>query len=161
MKPLSLPDDICSPDEISEVIINLNDYQSALRDQAARAKVKSKLAATPPQPSAQLQTMLDTLSKDHTNPEELDQLRKQLEFTLNKAPIAHLTLAALPNLLIKKKLVAWFRREISPDMLITFAVRSDIGGGAIMLAGSHIYDFSFRNLLVANKARLAEIAARV
>jgi hypothetical protein len=40
-----------------------------------------------------------------------------------------------------------------------FAIRSDIGGGMLLQAGSHFYDYSFRDRLLANKSRLMEIAS--
>lgn len=161
MKQPALPDSIYSPDQLSTVVMDLNVYQGELRDQNARARTKATAKASAPEPSALLADVLEANKLDHPKPDDLDELRKQLEAVLAKAPVAHLTLAALPNTLIKKKLTAWFRSEISPDMLLTFAVRTDIGGGAVIYAGSHVYDFSFRNLLIANRQKLAEIAARV
>jgi hypothetical protein len=161
MKPLILPDEIYSPDQLSMLIMDINDYQSALRDQVARARTKSKLKTEMPEASAHLQSVLEAIGIDKITPDGLDALRKALTEILSKACVAHVTLAALPNLTIKKKVASWFRQEISPNMLLTFSVRTDIGGGAVVQAGSHVYDFSFRNLLIANKAKLAEIATRV
>lgn len=161
MKSLILPDEIYSPDQLSVLIMDINDYQGALRDQIAREKVKSKLKTEAPEPSAHLQAVLEVIGLDKVTPYNLDELRKALTEILSKARVAHVTLADLPNLAIKKKITSWFRQEISPNMLLTFSVRTDIGGGAVIQTGSHVYDFSFRNLLIANKSKLAEIANRV
>lgn len=162
MKSLILPDDVYSPDQVSTVVLDLNTYQGELRDHAARERgSKSKRKAEKPEPSALLQAVLESAGLDTVTPDSLDELRRALEEILKKSCVAHVTLAALPNLSFKKKITTWFRQEISPNMLLTFAVRTDIGGGAIIQTGSHVYDFSFRNLLIANKAKLAEIAARV
>jgi len=161
MKAFILPDNIYSPDQVSTVVLDLNTYQSALRDSLARAKTKSKNTSLDAEPTALLQDTLDACGLDHPTPDLLDELRRQLETILAQSPIAHITLAALPNLLIKKKITGWFRKEITPNALLTFSVRTDIGGGAVVQSGSHIYDFSFRSLLVANKQKLAEIASRV
>ncbi len=160
MKPFVLPNNVYSPDQVSTVILDLNTYQGELRDSLAREKTKSKKTETP-EPTALLEDVLDAAGIDHPTPDLLEALRKVLETMLAKAPVAHITLAALPRLPIKTKFAAWFRQEISPSMLLTFAVRTDIGGGAVVQTGSHVYDFSYRNLLMANKAKLAEIAARV
>jgi F0F1-type ATP synthase delta subunit len=160
MKPFVLPNNIYSPDQVSTVVLDLNTFQGELRDDQARAKIKSKKTEAP-EPTALLRDVLDAAGLDNPTPDALDELRKLLENMLAKAPVAHVTLAALPKLPIKTKFAAWFRQEISPNMLLTFAVRTDIGGGAVVQTGSHVYDFSFRNLLMANKAKLAEIAARV
>jgi F0F1-type ATP synthase delta subunit len=41
--------------------------------------------------------------------------------------------------------------------LLTFATRADIGGGMIIQAGSHVYDYSFRQQILSHKSRIAEI----
>jgi len=161
MKSLVLPDEVYSPDQLSTAVFELNDYQNALRDQVARARSKTKSNIDAPEPSALLQAILNAIDAKNIDPNGLDDLRSALEEILKKSCTAHLILAAMPSMVIKKKLTNWFRQEISPNMLITFSVRSDIGGGAILRTGSRIYDFSFRNLLIANKSKLAEIANRV
>jgi F0F1-type ATP synthase delta subunit len=66
-------------------------------------------------------------------------------------------LAALPNRAMKRMIVEWFRREVHPQLLLTFSARGDIGGGFILRAGSKQYDFSFRGKILSNKQRIVEI----
>lgn len=161
MDSLVLTDDIYSPDLVGTVIMNLNTYQGELRDYTARERTKSKAKRAVPEPDALLSDLLQTNSLTNPTADSLDAFRASLEQLLEKAPVAHLTLAGLPNSIVKKKITAWFRTQVSPHMLLTFAVRHDIGGGAVVQTGSKVYDFSFKNLLIANKQKLAEIASRV
>jgi F0F1-type ATP synthase delta subunit len=70
----------------------------------------------------------------------------------------HLTLGAPATRTLKRQLTVWFRSQIHPDSLLTFAARSDIGGGLILRAGSRVYDFSFRSKILENKSRIMELA---
>lgn len=157
---LSLPDTIYSPDQISATVLELNNYRASLADAAVRARRGSQ-NHMPREPGALLVAMAEAAAVDLRNTSALDELRKQLESLLSKAPVAHITLAAIPTHAIKRQLTTWFREHISPDMLLTFTARGDLGGGIVLQAGSHVYDFSFKRRLVADRQRIAEIASRV
>lgn len=150
---MRLPTDIYSPDSLSATLFELSTYTSKLRD----AGVRGKSSAAPEAPAA-LAHVLDLFNIDSTDLKSLEKLSKDLEAHLLKAPVVHITLAALPGNAMKRQLTDWFRASVSPDVLLTFTARTDIGGGIVLQAGSHVYDFSFKRLLVANKARIAEIA---
>ncbi len=62
---------------------------------------------------------------------------------------------------LKRQLTVWFRAEIHPYALLTFALRSDLCGGIVVQTGSNLYDFSFREPLINNRRRIAELAANV
>ena len=161
LKALLLPDDLYSPDQLSVAMLELGDYQNALHDVGVRATAGTKKQVETIEPSALLASIAKANDIDLANPASLDVLHTQLEDMMNKAPIAHITLAAAPNHSIKQQLVAWFRQQISPTMLLTFAAYSDMGGGIVVQAGSHVYDFSFKRQLLANKQKIGEIAQRV
>lgn len=151
---MKLPPELYSPDTLSFAIMELSHYSGALRDYAARATAGH---APQPQPPEVLAHILDILDVPN-DLEAIENLRKNLEQHLLKAPTVHLILAAFPSSAVKRQLAQWFRAEISNDILLTFAVRSDIGGGIVVQAGSHLYDFSFKRTLLSNKARISEIA---
>ena len=151
-----LPLDLYSPEQLSAVIIELRSYISSLRDTAVRAKAEHATAGAP-HASALL---LATLHESATSPTEssaAEKLLKQLEAIRDKAPAVHLMTAALPNRDLKRKLTEWFRGEIHPFALLTFATRTDIGGGFILQAGSHVYNYSFREQILSHKARISEL----
>jgi hypothetical protein len=155
--PVKLPLDLYSPEQLSAIIIELRSHLSALRDAAARAKAAHGEAPTMPHTSALL---LGALHESGTSPTDLaagEKLLKELEAIRDKAPAVHVMMAALPNRDLKRKLTEWFRTEVHPYTLLTFATRADIGGGFILQAGSHIYNYSFREQILKNKSRLSEI----
>src|SRR5690348_13867643 len=121
-----LPLDLYSPEQLSAVIIELRSYIGTFRDTTVRAKAAHAMPGAP-HASALL---LGTMHESDTNPTDqaaLDTLLKELEAVRDKAPAAHLMMAALPNRDLKRKLTEWFRTEIHPFALLTFATRADIG----------------------------------
>jgi len=157
---VQLPVDLYSVDQLSAVILELREYSSQLRDAAVREK-SGHTAKEPPHVSALLLGVLHGAGIRQGNRAELETLVKELETLRAKANVAHVTLAALPNRTFKRQLTVWFRAEVDPAMFLTFAMRSDIGGGVIVQAGSRLYDFSFRRALLANKQRIAELFGNV
>lgn len=148
----NLPIDVYSPDQLSELVLELQDLAAALRDETARGE-KNEIAISP-----DLAALLNANQTNSTDIEAIEALTKDAEATLQAAPTVHILLAASPNRVIKRQLVEWFRTEINPQTLMTFAARSDLGGGAIVQAGSHLYDLSFRRSITDNKSRMTEIA---
>lgn len=151
---MDLPVDVYSPDQLSELLLQLQDLSGVVRGAAAR-----KTADTEPLTlSPELEQLLNLNKINVDDASALDDVSKQIQATLDRAPAVHVLLAAMPGRSIRRQLTIWFRTQVNPLTLITFAARSDLGGGAIVQAGSHLYDLSFRRTIIDNKKRLTEIA---
>lgn len=154
-----VPLDVYAPDQLSSLIAELQTYRDKLRDASVRAKVAKKKATEQPAMSEPLANLLRGNGVDASNGTAVEALAKELEAVLKAAPVMHITLAAAAGRTLKRQLTVWFRTQVHPNSLLTFAVRGDIGGGIMLQAGSHFYDYSFRDRILANKARLMEIAS--
>lgn len=161
MTAFTLPQDLYSPDQLSALVLELKTFRSATQDADTRTKTGSKKSPLLPEPSPLLSTIFKDMGITTLSITAVEDLHKRLETMLNKAPVAHVMLAGMPSQAIKRQLTDWFRKQVSPDMLITFSVRGDLCGGAVIQVGSHIYDFSFKRLLLENKQKIGEIAGRV
>lgn len=151
---LVLPPDTYSPDQLSELLLELQDLLTAIRDNSVRGKD----GAEPLVLSAELTQLLAENKINTEDAPAIELLTKDIQTVLQEAPTARMLLAAAPGRPLKRQIVAWFRTEIHPLMLVTFTARSDLGGGAIVQVGSHLYDLSFRRSIIDNKSRLTEIA---
>ncbi|HSX48330.1 MAG TPA: F0F1 ATP synthase subunit delta [Candidatus Nanoarchaeia archaeon] len=78
-----------------------------------------------------------------------------------KKPVVHLTFAVPPTVGIKADMVKWFRKEISPDILVRFSINRNIIGGLVVRTTGRIYDFSFRKQFLAHQNLIPEILHRV
>lgn len=156
--PLQLPLDLYSPEQLSAIIIELRAHSGSLRDTAIRTRVSPQHdQPTAAHTSALLMAAFREAGIKPTDQPGAEKLLKQLEAIRDRAPAVHLMMAALPNRDFKRKLVEWFRTEIHPYSLLTFATRADLGGGIIIQAGSHIYNYSFREQILSHKHRISEI----
>ncbi|HEV2412969.1 MAG TPA: F0F1 ATP synthase subunit delta [Candidatus Saccharimonadales bacterium] len=153
-----LPVELYSPDQLGIIMLELRTTIDTQRDAAVKAKVTNQ-AATGPKPhlSGLLTNTLIESKIETTDMASLEEMATQLRTIRDKAPVAHIILTASPTPALKAQLVRWFRTQINPYTLLSFATREDIGGGLILRAGSHIYDLSFRTQLKTNKTRIAEI----
>lgn len=157
-----LPVDLYSPEQLSIVLLELRQHLVELRQATLRAKVSKKAESVEaPHFSALLTSLLHGVKVKLTDVEGLERMVKQLETLRNQAPTVHIVLSALPNRTVKRQFTDWFRANVHPATLMTFAARGDIGGGAVLQAGSHIYDFSFKETLLKNKPKIAELFAHV
>lgn len=154
----TLPPDLYSPDQLSSITLELRAYINKLRDSAVRAQAQQKRQPALPPISGLLESLLEDATSNKGTPE---QLLAELETMLNKAPVVHLILSTIPGQTFKRQITTWFRREVSPQVLLTFAARSDIGGGMVVQVGAHLYDFSFKQALLKNKHRLGELVGSV
>jgi hypothetical protein len=157
---LHLPVDLYSGDQLSAVILELRTYIDTLRDEAARIKM-GHTSSEPPHVSALLLGVFHGSGLRTGNRAAAEKLVSALEAVRKAAPAIRIMLPALPTRTLKRQLTVWFRAEIHPYALLTFSMRSDLCGGVVVQAGSHIYDFSFREPLINNRQRIAELAANV
>ena len=152
-----LPVDLYSVDQLSAIIIELRTHISSLRDAGVRARMEHAEVGAPTHLSALLIGVLRSADVPPTDQPGAEKLLAQLEAIRDKAPAVHLMMAALPNRDLKRKLTEWFREQIHPYTMLSFAVRMDMGGGIILQAGSHVYNYSFREQILSHKSRISEL----
>jgi hypothetical protein len=152
-----LPIDIYSPDQLSSLLLELHHYIDEVRSHVLSEKAGKK-STEPVEISPTLAGLLHSSAIDAQDLTALEVLHKTLGEVLKAAPVMHITLAAMPGRTLKRQLTVWFRTQIHPASLLTFTVRSDIGGGIMLQAGSHFYDYSFRARVLANTKRIGELA---
>lgn len=157
---LKLPPDLNSPDQIGVIMLELNRYIGQLRDLQIRAKTHSKTHQQIAALSELLTLVLQTSNIDAQDIQELEKALSKLEELRHNAPLVRIILAAQPSDDLKNQITDWFRSQIDRNMLITFSARSDIGGGLILQAGSHVYDLSFRKKLIDNKNLIGDLLAK-
>jgi hypothetical protein len=147
---MTLPNEVYSPDQLSAITMELRAYIGAKHDAARRSDHGGALE---PAVSSALRSIIDSAGNSSA-----DQLLSDMEQLLKSAPTIHVITAAKPNSTLKQQITNWFRTEIHPSAMLTFAERRDLGGGVIVRAGSHIYDFSFKRKILDNKHRITELA---
>lgn len=148
---LALPVDLYSADQLSEVVLELHDLAAAILSRANPSPHTAELSPT-------LSELLAVNKITLNNAAGIEDVAKAAADLLDSGPAVHILLAAIPGQTLRRQFTTWFRTHIHPQTLLTFAMRSDLGGGAIVRVGSQVYDLSFRRSITSNKARLTELA---
>lgn len=158
----SLPDTIWSPEDLGELIADLHRYAQWLSSYLVKQHVVGAAAATPPNVSAAAVGYLRSLqSQQLLHGDGLETLIAELEKLKLNAPVVTITLAGPPSNGLKKQVVAWCRQHIEGNILVGFQFNATILGGMVVRHGSHIFDWSFRRQILANRGKFAEVLRNV
>lgn len=156
---LSLPDNVSSPQDIASLVSELRQYRSWLSHESIKKRVKAHKVTEAPLLSKGATDFIKLTGAKSV--QDLDGLIKRLQTHAGKAPIVHITLAAPPTGGIKKQLVGWCRKNISPDVLVTFQFNSVILGGMVVRYKSRIFDWSFRRQILVKRQKFPEVLRNV
>ncbi len=155
-----LPEDIISAEDLKGVIEELKDYQTYARHGSIKARVTKRAGGTKPElsrPSNELINLIVNNNKLALS--DLDRLISSLEKMYSALPRIKITLAALPGAGIKKQMSVWVRKNITSNVLIDFSYNQSLLGGMVVVAGSHIYDWSLRKQIISVQPKLNELIA--
>lgn len=160
---LTLPSNVWSPEDLKELVGDLKRYAKWLASYGIKQRVSgSNAPAEPPTLSPLAVSMLHDLHDRHALSQAgVDKLIADLEAVEVVAPRVHFTFAAAPSNGLKKEFVKWCRDNISHDALVSFSFNATILGGMVVRYGSHIFDWSFRRQILANRAKFPEVLRRV
>jgi len=81
--------------------------------------------------------------------------RQSLKTSLTKlyshAPLLHISFATEPSAVFLKKLIAWLRSEIHPNILLQIGLQPSIAAGCTVQSNSRYFDFSMRQHFEKNR----------
>ena len=154
-----LPAAIYSPALLESVIYDIQTYLDWIRQNEIRKKVG---ATRKEEPTHSAETVLVIEAWLAGQPPTLEAVTQLLEYLKKLKPKEiHLTLAALPNRTQREALVAWFRNNVAPGLLVSFVADRNLGGGVVVRTPNHVYDLTWKAQLIEGRSKLAEILKRV
>lgn len=154
-----LPGSVYSPSLIESVIYETGKYLDWYREAHVHKTVGAKVAEEPSFTGETIQTIEAWFEGGKLTVTGIEELLVHLR-SLN-LPVMHVTMAALPNHTQRASLVDWFRAQINPDVLIAFVADRNLGGGVMVRTPNHVFDYSWRQGLVAGRDKLAGIIKNV
>lgn len=159
---LTLPDSVASSQDITALQLEVRDYARWFTHESIKQRAHTAHKSEAPMLSDACSELLRlNTSKQALDRAALDALVKELERHTRTAPTITLTLAAPATSSIKANLVKWCRTNIAPDVLVNFQFNATILGGMVVRYGSHVFDWSFRRDILANRAKFPEVLRRV
>jgi hypothetical protein len=151
---LQLPSKIATPQQIEDVIMDLEKYAKWFSQASIKMKGKIEIG-DPPQISNEAVKLLDQVtSADDITTKKIDGLINSLLDIKDDSPRLTLTLAARPTQDTKVQLIEWCRTNLSDQVLVDFKMDRRLLGGMTVQYGSHIYDWSFQKLINQNADKL-------
>jgi len=154
-----LPPAIYSPALVESVTYDIQYYLDWFRQNQIRRKVGAKPKE---EPTHSAETELVIKAWLAGRPATLESLEALLAYLKRvKLPEIHLTLAALPNRAQRETLVSWFRANVSPHVLVSFVADRNLGGGLVVRTPNRVFDYTWKQQLVAGRGKLAEIIKHV
>lgn len=159
---IKLPDTICSPQDLTVLILEIKEYSKWYGHESIKQRANVRAHSTQPVLSTTTTQLLRSMSTNGTlSPTQLDSLIQELEKHKASASTITLTLSAPAPTSVKRSLTAWCRKELSPDILVSFEYNRALLGGMVVRYGSRIYDWSFKRTILTTDIKFAEVLARV
>lgn len=154
-----LPTAVYSPALLESVIYDIQYYLDWRRQNEIRHKVGAQAKEEPTHSAETVLVIEAWMDKKKPTVEALERLLEHLH-QLN-LPEVHVMLAAMPSRLQREALASWFRNNVTPGLLISFVADRNLGGGAVVRTPNRVFDFSWKQQLLAGHAKLPEILKNV
>lgn len=149
---LKLPLTIATKQDILRIQREVRDYE----DMVVQRNVRKMNVESPISISHGLKDLVQ-LNQINLNEKNVPKkLIKQLETSLKEVILFHMSFATAPNDEVNQKLVAWFRKEVNPKILLNIGVQPTISVGAVLRTNRTVYDFSLRKHLQESQKDLAK-----
>jgi F0F1-type ATP synthase delta subunit len=149
---LTLPTVIASRQDITNVHRELRLFDDASLQSVMRNDNPVKY----PPISAKLRGMVQQNQVDLRDEAARKKLLASLDLLKNSAPTIHISFPAEPSPAVLQQLVTWLRKEIDPRIVIRVGMQPTIAAGVIVRTPNHQFDFSLRQHLQKNRAKLVE-----
>ncbi len=149
---LTLPTVIASRQDITHVHRELRLFD----DLAIQSVMRHDNPVKFPPISSKLRGLVQQNQIDLRDETDRKKLLAALDALKNSAPTIHISFPAEPSPEVLQKLVTWLRKEIDPRIVIRVGMQPTIAAGVIVRTPNHQFDFSLRQHLHKNRAKLIE-----
>lgn len=159
---LKLPESISSPQDLTAVLLELQEYGRWYAHESIKHHMNAKHKSDPPTMSPATEQLLQSVgSKSSLSQQDILSLIQTLKEYQATAPTITFTLAAPATSGIKSTLVRWCRDNIAPNILVNFQFNATILGGMVVRYKSRIYDWSFRRKILDGRDKFPEVLRNV
>lgn len=129
---------------------------AALEEYFTQAALRKTIGAAPvPETSRSLQALAAENNRDLVKAADRKLLEVFLQRVVNDAPRVHISFSSDPTAAFTGKMVSWFRRNISPIVLVQVGLQPTIAAGCVLRTSNKMFDFSLRRRFEAQRPLLA------
>ena len=152
---LSLPLSIISPVDVARVLRELDAYIEYYHQKEIKKDPKTDVKL--PKTSQLLDNILELNTIELTNPTDRLHLKNFLEEVKTKSPVIHASFSVDPSVRFLEKLIAYLRKQINRNLLLTIGLQPNIGAGLTITTDNKYFDFSLRKTLDASGDKLLQL----
>ena len=152
---LKLPTILASKQDITHVHRELRVFSDLVMQSIMRHDSPVQYPAI----SATLRALASENQIDLRQEEACATLLHDLEELQKHAPTIHISFPVDPPAEVIKRLITWLRAEIDPNIVIQIGLQPTIAAGIVLRTPNHQFDFSLRQHLYKNRAKLMEALA--
>lgn len=84
-------------------------------------------------------------------------LRDQLKLIQKKSPALHISFAAEPSPRVLEQILAWFRTNVHPYVMLSVGLQPGIAAGCVLRTPNKVFDMSLRNSLEKERDYLLQL----
>lgn len=136
-----LPAQVVGPTEVIQLLRELEAIDSSLLSHTLR---KERTGAHNLKTSELMEQLVHINHLNLLQKSDRERLKRFLETVKQRAPTLHMSFSAEPSANFLERLMAWLRREIHPQLLLTVGVQPTIAAGCIVRSTNKYFDFSIR-----------------
>jgi len=144
-----LPDALYMRSDVSRLLREIE----TLQDAARMSKVRGKAAEAAP--SHLLQQLIEANTHDDAAP-SYEELSRVLSTLRDKAPSVHMSFATNPSNEFMLSLVAWFRQQVHPYVMLQIGLQPSIAAGCVVRTPSRYFDLTMRKHFIDKRAMLVK-----
>jgi hypothetical protein len=153
--PIQFPSALIGRSELARLLRELETLDNELESQRARSHGE-KVGYHMPNMSRALDDFLTVNKIDVAN----DHARMEIRATLRKlkehAPVVHMTFATDADPESLQQIVAWIRKELHPQALISVGLQPALIGGVYIRTPNHVHDLSLRSHMKDSRSVIVE-----
>lgn len=151
-QPFVLPPRLIGRPHVSRVLRELEAVDTYMASQAIR---NPDAAPVVPGISRVFRELVEDNAVDLTDQKQRQSLMKRIRVIKDTAPVAHITFAVEPDVLVLTELATWMRNNIHEVTLLAVGVQPNIIGGCVVRTNDKVYDFSFKKHFAGKQALLS------
>lgn len=150
-----LPSALVRKADLARLLREIETLDGELEAQKVRARGQ-EVSYRLPNLSQALGDFLDQNKLDITDDQGRMELVEQLRKLKDQAPIVHMTFATEADPESLGQLVAYMRKELHPQTLLSVGLQPGLVAGAYVRTPNHVHDFSVRAVLSKKRGVIAE-----
>lgn len=136
-----LPVSIISPTDVARLSREIEKIDSYFQQEEIRKPGEQE---TMPRMSKLMDQLATENQLNLLQPEHREYVSQSLEILHTSAPVLHMSFSVDPPGSYVQKIVAWMRKNIHAQVLVTVGLQPNIGAGCIVRTTNKIFDFSLR-----------------